>query len=79
MKARFVSAVAVLFCCAIFAMVALFGYTRYEAAQSANAAFRAQLQNPQDQQPALGTHMPGQLPARGSTAGGSPSPQAGQQ
>jgi type II secretory pathway component PulJ len=81
MKPGFVSAVAMLFCCAIFAIVALFGYSRYEAAQSENAAFRVQLQTSADQQAALAAHMPGQLPPRASTAGGgeSPSPQpAGQ-
>jgi type II secretory pathway component PulJ len=80
MKPTFVSALAMLFCCAIFAIVALFGYSRYKAAQSANEAFRAQLQSAQDQQAALATHMPGRLPARGNPAGGgaSPSPQPGQ-
>ncbi len=70
-----------LFCCAIFAIVAFFGYSRYKAAQSENAAFREQLQSSQDQQAALATHMPGQLPPRANTAGGaaSPSPQPGQQ
>lgn len=68
MKPQFVSAIAMLFCCAIFAIVGFFAYTRYEAAQTENAAFRAQLQStPQDGQ-VLGTRMPGQLPAHETTA-----------
>ncbi len=72
---------AMLFCCAIFAIVGLFGYSQYKAAQSKNAGFRAQLQSAQEEQAALATHMPGQLPARGNPAGGgaSPTPQPGQQ
>ena len=80
MKPRFVSAVAVLFCCAIIAIVALFGYSKYQAAQAENAAFRAQVQNgAQDQQPLLGTRMPAQLPPRGSSvaAEASASPRTG--
>jgi hypothetical protein len=68
-----------LFCCAIIAIVGLFGYSRYEAAQSENAAFRAKLQSSQDQQAVIGTRMPGELPGREGPAEGSPSPQAGQQ
>ena len=69
MKPRFVSTVAVLFCCAIIAIVGLFGYSRYKAAQVENAAFGAQLQNPaQDQQATLGTRMPEQLPPRAGSA-----------
>jgi type II secretory pathway pseudopilin PulG len=76
-----VSAAAVLFCCAIIAIVGIFGYSRYMAAQAANAAFRAQLQSAgQDQQTALGAHMPAQLPPRATSAAGnaSPSPQPAQ-
>ena len=70
-----------MFCCLVLVLVGLFGYSRYEAAQSANAAFRAQLQTNQDQQATLGTRMPGQLPARGNPEGdgASPTPQPGQQ
>jgi hypothetical protein len=68
MKPRFVSAVAMLFCCAILAMVGLFAYSKYKAAQAANAAFRAQLQVvAQGQSGVLGTRMPDQLPSRGSS------------
>jgi type II secretory pathway pseudopilin PulG len=64
MKPNFAAAAAVLICCAILAIVALFGYSRYKAAQSENAAFRAQLQvGAQNQQNLLGTHMPAQLSA----------------
>jgi len=79
MKSPLVSAAAVLFCCAIFAMVAMFGYSRYKAAQVANAAFRQQLQTGgQNPPPLLGTHMPGQLPpTSGGDASASPEP-AGQ-
>jgi len=71
MKPRFVSAVAVLFCCAVFAIVGVFGYSRYKAAQVKDAEFRAQLLNPPaDQQAPLPTHMPEQLPARSNSAGG---------
>ena len=64
MKPQFVSAVATLFCCAILAIVGLFGYSRYKAAQTENAAFRAQLLNPGDSSVPLGAHMPGQLQSR---------------
>jgi predicted negative regulator of RcsB-dependent stress response len=63
MKPRFVSAVAVLFCCAILAMVFVFGYSRYKAAQVKNAEFQAQLQSgAESPQAALPTQMPAQLP-----------------
>jgi hypothetical protein len=76
MKPQFVSAAAMLFCCAIVMVVGLFGYSRYKAAQSANAAFGAQLQSAgQDQQAVLGTHMPEQLPPRGNPEEASPTPQ----
>jgi len=82
MKPRFVSAVAVLFCVAILAIVGLFGYSRYKAAEAQNAAFSQQLQHPvQDNQAPIGAHMPEQLPARATTAAGnaSASPQPAQQ
>ena len=82
MKPRFVSAAAILICCAIFVIVGLFGYSRYKKAESDNAAFGAQLQSAgKDQQGVLGTHMPGQLPPRENTGEeeGSPSPQPEQQ
>jgi hypothetical protein len=44
MKPKFVSFVAVLFCSAVFLIVAIFGYSRYKASQLANAAFQQQLQ-----------------------------------
>jgi hypothetical protein len=78
MKPRLVSAVAVLFCCAVLAVVGLFGYSRYEAAQAANAAFRQQLLNPpSDNGTVLGTHMPAELPPRSTSAAppASPEPQ----
>ncbi len=82
MKPGFVSAVAVLFCCAVVGLVAVFGYTRYRKAQAEDAAFRAQLirDSMQNQQQSLGLRLPQQLPARGSTTGGYPtaSPGAGQ-
>jgi len=71
MKSRFVSAVAVLFCCAVFVIVGLFGYSRYRSAQAENAAFRMQLLNAErDQQAVLGTHLPAELPPRATSAGG---------
>ncbi|HEX4084376.1 MAG TPA: hypothetical protein VHY22_05675 [Chthoniobacteraceae bacterium] len=72
MKTGFVSAVAVLFCCAVVAVVGVFGYSRYKAAQASNAAFGQQLQKP-GQPMQLGAHMPDQLPAH-SAPGGSPHP-----
>jgi hypothetical protein len=75
MKPRFVSAVAMLFCCAVFMIVGLFGYWRYRAAQSENAAFGKQLLNSGADSPAsIGTVMPAQLPARANPGGGEPSP-----
>ena len=72
MQQRFVSAVAVLFCCAVVAIVAIFGYTRYLAAEAANAAFRAELKNAgPNTQASLDIRMPAQLPAGASSAGGS--------
>ena len=65
MKPGFVSAVAVLFCCAVLAVVGLFGYSRYKAAQASNAAFRSQLQSSPGQASGLGTQMPAELPAHG--------------
>jgi predicted negative regulator of RcsB-dependent stress response len=62
MKARFVSAVAMLICCAICAIVIVFGYSRYKASQAQDAAFSAQLRSQKDQPAALATHMPEQLP-----------------
>jgi len=71
MKPRFVSTVAVLFCCAVFGIVVIFGYSRYLAAKAEDAAFRAKLLNTeQDQQAALGAHMPVQLPARATSVAG---------
>jgi hypothetical protein len=71
MKRPLVSAVAVLFCCAILGTVGLFGWSRYKAAQMENAAFRAQLQGPGlDNQAAVAAHMPDQLPPRATSAGG---------
>ena len=66
MKAPFVSAMAVLFCCAVFAIVGVFAYSRYREAQVENAAFRAQLQNPG--QPAIAARMPPSLSSRSSAA-----------
>jgi hypothetical protein len=60
MKSRFVSAVAVLFCCAVLAIVGLFGYSRYVAAKAGDAAFREQLQSGATDSQAL----PGASPAR---------------
>ena len=63
MKQSFVSAIAVLFCCAVLAIVVAFGYSRYKAAEVDNAAFGAQLQTgTNDQQ--LAAHMPAQLSSR---------------
>jgi predicted negative regulator of RcsB-dependent stress response len=72
MKQSVVSAVAVLFCAVIIAIVGLFGYSRYKASQRANEAFQAELLHPQDKsQGGLNAQMPAQLPARaGSAAGG---------
>jgi hypothetical protein len=71
MKPRFVSAMAVLFCCAILLFVCLFGYSRYKAAQTANEAFRAQLvRNAQDQQGGIAAHMPEEIPPRANSADG---------
>ena len=81
MKTPLVSAAAVLFCCAIFAIVSFFGYSRYREAQSANAAFREQLLNGgQDQQAVLAAHMPPPLSGRPgpADAGPSASPQSSQ-
>jgi len=72
MKTRFVSAVALLFCCAIFAIVGIFGYSRYMAAKAEDAAFRAKLLNTGP--PVLGARMPGGVLS--SQIAGSPSPAA---
>jgi hypothetical protein len=53
----------------------MFGYSRYKAAQVKDAEFRAQLLNPPSaNQAPLATHMPEELPARATTAGGTPEP-----
>jgi hypothetical protein len=67
MKPKFVSLIAVLFCGAVFLVVGLFGYSKYKAAQTANAVFRQQLQSG-SQQGVLGAHMPEELPDVGSEA-----------
>ena len=72
MKRPIVSALAVLFCCLVLVIVAGFGYSRYKAAQAANAEFSAELQSSgTNSQSGLGAHMPPQLPPRATTAGGS--------
>ena len=79
MKPGIVSAVAVLFCCAVVAIVGAFGYSRYKAAQAENAQFeQQQLQKEaQGQKQLFDAHMPDQLPPRASSAGAvaSPAPQ----
>ena len=78
MNRSVVSAVAVLFCCAIIAIVGLFGWSRYKAAQAADAQYSEQLRNPSDTVPsALNARMPAQLPARSTSAAApaAPSPQ----
>jgi len=77
MKQPFVSAVAVLFCCLVVAIVVAFGYSRYKAGEAENAAFQAQLQSGADNsQAALTMHMPAQLPGQNPVTGeASPSPQ----
>jgi hypothetical protein len=77
MTQRFVSAVAVGFCGLVLAIVCLFGYSRYKAAQVANDAFRAQLVNG-PRQGALGTQAPAQLPPRATSVGGEPGGSPGQ-
>jgi hypothetical protein len=77
MKPRFVSAVAVLFCCAVVGIVGLFGYWRYRKAEEANAAFRMQLIYG-TQGPPMGAHMPGQLPPRATNANAGATPQPAQ-
>jgi len=82
MKPRFVSAVAVLICGTICAIVAFFAYSRYTAAQAENAAFRDQLRtSTTNQDVTLGTHMPPQLPPRATSSedAGGPSPSPAQQ
>jgi predicted negative regulator of RcsB-dependent stress response len=77
MKPRLVSAVALLFCCAILAIVVAFGYSRYKASQVKNAEFQAQLQSGEDStQATLPTHMPAQLPPRGGSDTSAPAPAA---
>ena len=81
MKPKLVSAIAVLICCAILTAVGVFGYTRYKAAQSANAAFSTQLQTGvQTQAGALGTRMPDELQSHPVAGEGQPagSPAGGQ-
>ena len=78
MTQRFVSAVAIGFCCLVLAIVCVFGYSRYKAAQVANEAFRAQLVNG-SQQGAIGTRAPAQLPPRATSVGGEPAASPGQQ
>jgi len=69
MKTRFVSAAAILICCAIFAIVSAFGYSRYKHAQVENAEFRAELfKAGQDPRTVLATHMPESLSARAAAA-----------
>jgi hypothetical protein len=73
MKSRFVSAAALLICCAILAAVILFGYSRYKAAQEENAAFGAKLGVPApDATGPLATQMPQQLPPRATSASENP-------
>jgi predicted negative regulator of RcsB-dependent stress response len=80
MKQRLVSAVAVIFCGAVLAMVALFGYSRYKAAQSVDAAYQAQLQNGAQQASDVGAaHMPAQLPSSPSAPDASATPRPGAQ
>jgi hypothetical protein len=79
MKPRFVSALAVLFCCAVLAVVGLFGYSRYRAAQVNDEAFRQQLQSGgTGSQAPIGAVMPAQLPPRASSAAAAASPQPAQ-
>ncbi len=61
MKPKIVSLIAVLICVAIFLVVGLFGYWRFKVTQTANAAFRQQLQTGA-QQGALGVNLPGDPP-----------------
>ena len=69
MKPGFVSAVAVLICCAIIAVAGAFGYSRYKASQVKDAQFRAQIQNPANQQAPLPARLPQQMPAGATTTG----------
>ena len=75
MKPRFVTAVAILFCLGIFAIVAIFGYSRYKASQIDDARFQQQLQtgaaNPQA---GLAARMPQQLPPRTTNVDGETPP-----
>jgi len=69
MKPRIVSALAVLFCFAIFAIVGEFGYNRYKAAQVKDAEFSEQLMTSgKDKAAALSTHMPPELSGRSGSA-----------
>jgi len=78
MKKRFVSAVAVLICCAIFAIVAVIAYSLHRKNQAEEAAFRAQLGNAaENRQAVLAAHMPEQLSARMSAAAPSATPTPG--
>jgi hypothetical protein len=54
-----------LFCCAILAIVAAFGYSRYKASQEAGQAFSARLQSPN------GGEV--QLPSQAGSVFGAPS------
>jgi len=79
MKQPFVSAVAVLFCCLVVAIVVAFGYSRYKAGQAENAAFQAQLQSSGagDSQSAQAPHMPPQSGVPDAPGSATPAP-AGQ-
>ncbi len=68
MKPRYVSAVAVLFCCAILAIVAAFGYSRYKASQEVGQEFSERLQLPAQDN---GGQV--QLPAQAGSVFGAPS------
>jgi len=76
MNKSFVSAVGFLFCCVVIGAVGLFGYTRYKAAQSENAEFRAEMQSQAiARQPvASSTHVPPQMPDLPHSAEGSITP-----
>jgi predicted negative regulator of RcsB-dependent stress response len=62
MKSGLVSAAAVFIMLVIIAVVGLFGYTRYKAAQAKGQEFQAQLEQVAVQSTPLAAHMPEELP-----------------
>jgi hypothetical protein len=67
MNPRLASFLAIAFCVFVFAVVALFGYTRYRVAQRENAAFQRQIIQEEQRPTELKARMPSQLGTHASS------------